>query len=62
MKCPGCGETRGISQLYRCDHCGDVRCNASGGCHGTMGGPKAGYGGAGATCKACRKGKYRKIG
>ncbi len=56
-KCPGCGKMR---QLAKCDNCGDVRCNDSGGCTGTMGGPKGG-GSAGNSCKACRKGKYRKL-
>lgn len=61
MQCPGCGKTKSASQIAKCDNCGDTRCNDSNGCEGTMGGAKSG-GTAGNTCKACHKGKYRKIG
>lgn len=56
MKCPACG--KGYS-VYKCNNCGDARCNM-GGCPGTMGGTP-GSTGPNFTCKVCRKGKYIKI-
>ena len=57
MKCPSCGTLS--ANVYKCDHCGDVRCGFSC-CHGSMGGQK---GGAGLviTCRVCKKEKYKKL-
>tara|TARA_B100000315_G_scaffold228094_1_gene236493 strand:- start:225 stop:401 length:177 start_codon:yes stop_codon:yes gene_type:complete len=57
MKCPSCN--KGAGTVYKCDVCGEVRCS-SGSCKGTMGGGQ-GSGGLNLFCKACKKGKYRKI-
>ncbi len=57
MKCPACGR---FAVIYKCDKCGDVRCSSTG-CPGTMGGPKFSAGGEKQNCKACKKGKYKKI-
>lgn len=57
-KCPSCNRQAG--NVYKCDNCGDVRCGLSN-CTGS-GGPKGGVGGGeGRPCKACRKGKYKRI-
>ena len=60
MKCPGCAKNKSPNAISKCDKCGDTRCNDSGGCPGTMGGPRGG-GAAGNKCKACNKGKYVRI-
>ena len=61
-KCPGCGATASPSMLTKCDNCGDTRCTKSntGKCSGTMGGSSGGAA-SGNKCKACGKGKYRKL-
>ena len=64
--CPRCGFH--VSRLYKCDKCGDVRCNgnttrgASGAC-GTSKGPggRAEPAVPNGLCRVCRKGKYRAI-
>ena len=56
MKCPACGKN--TFAVYKCDNCGDVRCGAAS-CPGTMGGKGAAS--TNGTCKACKKGKYKKI-
>ena len=66
MNCPKCGKSGQV--VVKCNKCGDVRCNSAesgktGGCN-TQAGPfgKSGLGGKnGATCHACKKGKYEKI-
>lgn len=62
MKCPTCGKG---SNVFKCDHCGDVRCNNSGqgGCNNSTGPFKIGGRGASLNiqCKVCKKGKYRKL-
>lgn len=55
MKCPACGKG---TMVYKCDNCGDVRCSYS--CPGTMGGSKSSAG-LNLNCRACKKGKYKKI-
>ena len=66
IQCPKCGMK--VSNLYRCDFCGDVRCDSSvsSGTNGGCNSSKSPYGrpqGAanGRTCFACKKGKYQKI-
>lgn len=61
MKCPVCGKT--VSHLFKCDRCGDVRCNHSAGCNSPKG-PfgKSGQGAVrGKICRVCRKGRYQPI-
>lgn len=56
MTCPSCGKNAGT--VCRCENCGEVRCSM-GTCVGSTG---RGAGGTpGNLCKACKKGKYRKI-
>jgi len=61
-KCPVCGF---VSQLFKCDTCGNVRCNNSSGdgrgndgCGTTKRGGGAYEGGQ---CQVCKKGKYKKF-
>ena len=54
--CPhGCGSSR---MVYKCDNCGEVRCSNLK-CPGMNKQPKAAA--SNGTCKACRKGKYKKL-
>lgn len=65
-KCPRCGFS--ASNLYKCDNCGDVRCNGgttkgdTGAC-GTSKGPsgRAEPAVPNGVCRVCKKGKYRRI-
>lgn len=57
-KCPKCGTT--ANTVFKCDACGDVRCDAQSGdkrCAKVYGGSVM----AGWPCKACKKGKYKKL-
>ncbi len=56
-KCPACG--RATSHVFRCDHCGDIRCSLAR-CPGTNGGRIA-TPGQNSPCKACNKGKYKRL-
>lgn len=65
--CPACGFP---GTLYKCDVCGDVRCNghtvSAGGQRGACGTTKSPFGTAkpavpNGRCHVCRKGKYRRI-
>ena len=59
-KCPKCGA---VAQLFKCDACGDVRCDSMSSQAGEKRCSKV-YGGnvmTGLPCKACKKGKYKKI-
>ena len=63
MKCPhGCPSDRVV---YKCDLCGEVRCSNPGSgssyqaCPG--GNNDRGAANSGGLCKACRKGRYRKL-
>lgn len=60
--CPRCGLFAPV--LYRCDKCGDIRCNtATKGSCGSPSGPgrKSEPVTINGLCKICRKGRYRKI-
>lgn len=66
VKCPACGFT--VGELYKCDHCGDVRCGSSlsSGPKGSCGSNKSPYGRSEAAhkngqCHVCHKGKYQKV-
>ena len=65
--CPTCGFP---GTIYKCDVCGDVRCNghtvSAGGQRGACGTTKSPFGTAkpavpNGRCQVCRTGKYRKI-
>ena len=66
--CPRCGFSTG--KLFKCDKCGDVRCNggttrgdgsagACGSSHAPGGRPQPA--GNNKTCYVCKKGKYHQI-
>lgn len=62
-KCPRCGTNATV--FYKCDFCGDMRCNSTAnnsrgefGCATAKGGGRVQ---AGTICKVCKKGKYQKM-
>jgi hypothetical protein len=66
IKCPNCQQN--VTTVFKCDFCGDLRCNAtfSNGDKGTCGSSKSPFGkpqGAAdaKTCYVCKKGKYKKL-
>lgn len=58
MKCPACGRNAGV--VYKCDNCGETRCNL-GGCGGTSKAVPTHGASLGQKCWSCKKGKYKKI-
>ena len=56
MKCPSCGKSGATN--YRCDSCGERRCANQ--CPGTTG--EKSSPGVNGICKACKRGKYIKVG
>jgi hypothetical protein len=56
MLCPAC---TGSATIYRCDRCGDIRCQTTG-CPGTVGGKKQAAS-PNIPCHACGKGRYKRL-
>lgn len=57
--CPRCANR---ASLYRCDHCGDVRCDSATSTRGKEGCAVRGQAAhPNFTCLVCKKGKYKSL-